>query len=79
MVNTFNDTAHTHENIAVLNGITAEKVADWDGVTTLRMTVNSLSNNLTTYSERIGNNSLRIGANESSIKAMLKTMEALQN
>lgn len=77
-IDVLNTKAHTHENAAVLDGITADKVANWDSVTALSTRITGLSNGLTTCSENIARNAAKIGSLESSNVTINETLESLQ-
>ena len=66
--------AHTHENQAVLEQITAAKIAQWDGFGTQ---INGLSTKVTVYSEKVENNTSRIGTAERTLESLQKQIDNL--
>ena len=66
--------AHTHENQAVLDQITATKIAQWDGFGTQ---INGLSTKVTVYSEKVENNTSRIGTAERTLESLQKQIDNL--
>jgi len=66
---------HFHENLDILDRITADRVASWDSMKT---SINNFMNSMTVYSEKLGNTTARVGTAESKITALQKTIEALQ-
>ena len=66
--------AHTHENQAVLEQITAAKIAQWDGFGTQ---INGLSTKGTVYSEKVENNTSRIGTAERTLESLQKQIDNL--
>lgn len=69
-----NEKAHTHENQAVLDQITATKIAQWDGFGTQ---INGLSTKVTVYSEKVENNTSRIGTAERTLESLQKQIDNL--
>ena len=69
-----NEKAHTHENQAVLDQITATKIAQWDGFGTQ---INGLSTKVTVYSEKVENNTSRIGTAERTLESLQKQLDNL--
>ena len=69
-----NEKAHTHENQAVLEQITAAKIAQWDGFGTQ---INGLSTKVTVYSEKVENNTSRIGTAERTLESLQKQIDNL--
>ena len=69
---------HTHTNKDVLDRITAENVANWNSITSLATQVTGLSNGLTTCSENIARNAVKIGSLESCNTTINETLESLQ-
>lgn len=68
--------AHTHENQSVLDQITAAKIAQWDG---FGMQINGLSTKVTVYSEKVENNTSRIGTAERTLESLQKQIDNLTN
>ena len=66
--------AHTHENQAVLDQITATKIAQWDGFGTQ---INGLSTKVTVYSEKVEGNTSRIGKTERTLESLQKQLDNL--
>ena len=66
--------AHTHENQSVLDQITAAKIAQWDGFGTQ---INGLSTKVTVYSEKVENNTSRIGTAERTLESLQKQLDNL--
>ena len=66
--------AHTHEKQAVLEQITAAKIAQWDGFGTQ---INGLSTKVTVYSEKVENNTSRIGTAERTLESLQKQIDNL--
>ena len=66
--------AHTHENQSVLEQITAAKIAQWDGFGTQ---INGLSTKVTVYSEKVENNTSRIGTAERTLESLQKQIDNL--
>ena len=66
---------HFHENLDILDRITADRVTSWDNMKT---NINNFMNSMTVYSEKLGNITARVGSAESEITALQKTIEALQ-
>ena len=77
-VNNFSNTAHTHDNKDVLDGITAAKAAEWDGIAGVQTQLTSLSNGITICSENIARNANRIGNSEADISGLQETVDSLQ-
>ncbi len=69
-----NEKAHTHENQSVLDQITAAKIAQWDGFGTQ---INGLSTKVTVYSEKVENNTSRIGTAERTLESLQKQIDNL--
>ncbi|MBR4318434.1 MAG: hypothetical protein IKP69_00090 [Oscillospiraceae bacterium] len=67
--------AHFHENLDILDGITSAKISEWDS---MKSNINNFMNNMTVFSEKLGNTTSRVGTTESEITALQKTMETLQ-
>ena len=67
--------AHFHENLDILDGITSAKISEWDS---MKSNINNFMNNMTVFSEKLGNTTSRVGTTESEINALQKTIEALQ-
>ena len=68
--------AHTHENQSALDQITATKIAQWDGFGTQ---INGLSTKVTVYSEKVENNTSRIGTAERTLESLQKQLDNLTN
>ena len=66
--------AHTHENQSALNQITAAKIAQWDALGTQ---INGLSTKVTVYSEKVENNTSRIGTAERTLESLQKQIDNL--
>ena len=66
---------HFHENLDILDEITADRVASWDSMKT---SINNFMNSMTVYSEKQGNTTARVGTAESEINALQKAIETLQ-
>ena len=66
--------AHTHENQSALEQITAAKIAQWDGFGTQ---INGLSTKVTVYSEKVENNTSRIGTAERTLESLQKQIDNL--
>ena len=66
--------AHTHENQVVLDQITAAKIAQWDAFGTQ---INGLSTKVTVYSEKVENNTSRIGTAERTLESLQKQINNL--
>ena len=66
--------AHTHENQVVLDQITAAKIAQWDAFGTQ---INGLSTKVTVYSEKVENNTSRIGTAERTLESLQKQIDNL--
>ena len=66
--------AHTHENQSALDQITAAKIAQWDGFGTQ---INGLSTKVTVYSEKVENNTSRIGTAERTLESLQKQIDIL--
>ena len=66
--------AHTHENQAVLDQITAAKIAQWDAFGTQ---INGLSTKITVYSEKVESNTSRIGTAERTLESLQKQIDNL--
>ena len=66
--------AHTHENQSALDQITATKIAQWDGFGTQ---INGLSTKVTVYSEKVENNTSRIGTAERTLESLQKQIDNL--
>ena len=66
--------AHTHENQVVLDQITAAKIAQWDAFGTQ---INGLSTKVTVYSEKVENNTSRIGTAERTLERLQKQIDNL--
>ena len=66
--------AHTHENQSALDQITATKIAQWDGFGTQ---INGLSTKVTVYSEKVENNTSRIGTEERTLESLQKQIDNL--
>ena len=66
--------AHTHENQSALDQITAAKIAQWDGFGTQ---INGLSTKVTVYSEKVENNTSRIGTAERTLESLQKQIDNL--
>ena len=66
--------AHTHENQSALDQITAAKIAQWDGFGTQ---INGLSTKVTVYSEKVENNTSRIGTAERTLDSLQKQIDNL--
>ena len=71
-----NEKAHTHENQSALDQITAAKIAQWDGFGTQ---INGLSTKVTVYSEKVENNTSRIGTAERTLESLQKQIDNLTN
>ena len=69
-----NEKAHTHENQSALEQITAAKIAQWDGFGTQ---INGLSTKVTVYSEKVENNTSRIGTAERTLESLQKQIDNL--
>ena len=69
-----NEKAHTHENQSALDQITAAKIAQWDGFGTQ---INGLSTKVTVYSEKVENNTSRIGTAERTLESLQKQIDNL--
>ena len=69
-----NEKAHTHENQSSLEQITATKIAQWDGFGTQ---INGLSTKVTVYSEKVENNTSRIGTAERTLESLQKQIDNL--
>ena len=69
-----NEKAHTHENQSALDQITATKIAQWDGFGTQ---INGLSTKVTVYSEKVENNTSRIGTAERTLESLQKQIDNL--
>ena len=69
-----NEKAHTHENQVVLDQITAAKIAQWDAFGTQ---INGLSTKVTVYSEKVENNTSRIGTAERTLESLQKQIDNL--
>ena len=67
--------AHFHENLDILDGITSAKISEWDS---MKSNINNFMNNMTVFSEKLGNTTSRVGTAESEITALQKTIEVLQ-
>ena len=67
-----------HKNSDILDKITAEKIAEWDGISTLKQQLNGLSTNLTVVREKVDHNSARIGENEKNITEIREILTVLQ-
>ena len=68
------DKSHTHENQSALDQITAAKIAQWDGFGTQ---INGLSTKVTVYSEKVENNTSRIGTAERTLESLQKQIDNL--
>ena len=68
------DKSHTHENQSALDQITATKIAQWDGFGTQ---INGLSTKVTVYSEKVENNTSRIGTAERTLESLQKQIDNL--
>ena len=68
------DKSHTHENQSALDQITAAKIAQWDGFGTQ---INGLSTKVTVYSEKVENNTSRIGTAERTLESLQKQINNL--
>ena len=68
------DKSHTHENQSSLEQITATKIAQWDGFGTQ---INGLSTKVTVYSEKVENNTSRIGTAERTLESLQKQIDNL--
>ena len=66
--------AHTHENQSALEQITAAKIAQWDAFGTQ---INGLSTKVTVYSEKVENNTSRIGTAERTLESLQKQIDNL--
>ena len=66
--------AHTHENQSALDQITVAKIAQWDGFGTQ---INGLSTKVTVYSEKVENNTSRIGTAERTLESLQKQIDNL--
>ena len=66
--------AHTHENQSALDQITAAKIAQWDALGTQ---INGLSTKVTVYSEKVENNTSRIGTAERTLESLQKQLDNL--
>ena len=66
--------AHTHENQSSLEQITATKIAQWDVFGTQ---INGLSTKVTVYSEKVENNTSRIGTAERTLESLQKQIDNL--
>ena len=66
--------AHTHENQSALDQITAAKIAQWDAFGTQ---INGLSTKVTVYSEKVENNTSRIGTAERTLESLQKQIDNL--
>ena len=66
--------AHTHENQSALDQITAAKIAQWDGFGTQ---INGLSTKVAVYSEKVENNTSRIGTAERTLESLQKQIDNL--
>ena len=69
-----NEKAHTHENQSALEQITAAKIAQWDGFGTQ---INGLSTKVAVYSEKVENNTSRIGTAERTLESLQKQIDNL--
>ena len=69
-----NEKAHTHENQSALEQITAAKIAQWDAFGTQ---INGLSTKVTVYSEKVENNTSRIGTAERTLESLQKQLDNL--
>ena len=69
-----NEKAHTHENQSALDQITAAKIAQWDGFGTQ---INGLSTKVAVYSEKVENNTSRIGTAERTLESLQKQIDNL--
>lgn len=69
-----NEKAHTHENQSALDQITAAKIAQWDSFGTQ---INGLSTKVTVYSEKVENNTSRIGTAERTLESLQKQIDNL--
>ena len=69
-----NEKAHTHENQSALEQITAAKIAQWDAFGTQ---INGLSTKVTVYSEKVENNTSRIGTAERTLESLQKQIDNL--
>ena len=69
-----NEKAHTHENQSALEQITAAKIAQWDSFGTQ---INGLSTKVTVYSEKVENNTSRIGTAERTLESLQKQIDNL--
>lgn len=69
-----NEKAHTHENQAALEQINAAKIAQWDSFGTQ---INGLSTKVTVYSEKVENNTSRIGTAERTLESLQKQIDNL--
>ena len=68
------DKSHTHENQSALDQITAAKIAQWDGFGTQ---INGLSTKVAVYSEKVENNTSRIGTAERTLESLQKQIDNL--
>ena len=66
--------AHTHENQAALDQITAAKIAQWDALGTQ---INGLSTKVIVYSEKVESNTSRIGTAERTLENLQKQLDNL--
>ena len=66
--------AHTHENQSALDQITVAKIAQWDVFGTQ---INGLSTKVTVYSEKVENNTSRIGTAERTLESLQKQIDNL--
>lgn len=69
-----NEKAHTHENQSALDQITAAKIAQWNSFGTQ---INGLSTKVTVYSEKVENNTSRIGTAERTLESLQKQIDNL--